>query len=82
MASRLDLENGDVIRLTSLRNNFAGPMNEKGKQVGLLSVSYSAPKGKVFVAVLLGIENKDGTSPLDLEAAMGRLGWVRADEEA
>ena len=78
--SALDLCDGDVVRLTSLKNNFVCPKGKGGKEVGLLSASFTAPKGKVFVAVLLGVESKDGSNPIDLDAAMGRLGWVRKED--
>jgi hypothetical protein len=34
-------------------------------------------KREVAVMLLLGHEPKDGSAPLDLEAAIGALGWVR-----
>ena len=71
-----DLHFGDVLRLTSLNNQFV-----PGKKEGLVSVSYKAPKGRVFVAVLLGEEAKDGSAPLDLDAAMERLGWYRKNDK-
>ena len=58
--SALDLCDGDVVRLTSLKNNFVCPKGKGGKEVGLLSASFTAPK--------------------DLDAAMGRLGWVRKED--
>jgi hypothetical protein len=33
---------------------------------GVIYLDYSAPKDKVFVAVVLGTENKDGTDPLPI----------------
>lgn len=75
MTSQLDLGTGDVIRLTNFRTHFPG----KGKEVGLLSVGYKAPKNTVFVAVLMGVEPKDGSLDLDLDATMNRLGWFRKE---
>ena len=73
--SRLDLHDGDIIRLTSVKNNFAPTGN-----MGLISTSFKAPKGKVFVAVLLGVEPKDGSAPLDLDGVLDRMGWMKKPE--
>jgi hypothetical protein len=73
----MELSTGSVIRLTNFNNTY--PQPSKGKKVGLLSVSYKAPKDQVFVAVLLGIEPKSGDPALDLDAVMERMGWVRKE---
>lgn len=78
--SKLDLCDGDVVRLTSLRNNFALNKNNMNQKVGLLSVNFKAPKDKVFVAVMLGVEPKDGSAPMDLDSAMNKMGWYRRAE--
>ena len=72
----LDMSTGDVLRLTSLRNNF---VPDRKKEVGLLSVSFKAPKGEIFVAVFLGVEPKDGSAPLDIDAVMNMMGWFRKE---
>ena len=75
------LVDGDVIRLKSIQHQcIPAGYDKKGKPVGMISMSYSAPKGKVFVAVLLGVEPKDLKTPeeqLDLEAVLDRMGWER-----
>lgn len=48
---------------------------------GDLRLSYRAPKGERFVFLLLGSEPKDGSKPLDGEAIMKHMGWVK-DEAA
>jgi hypothetical protein len=75
MASRL-VTTGDVIRLTNF-THFPGQKTAKGKTAGLPSIYCKAPKDTVFVAVLMGIEPKDGSLDLDLDATMNRLGWFR-----
>lgn len=60
---------GDVVRLS--RWEHVEPT---------MRISYKVhQRSMVAVFVQLGYENKDGTEPLDLEAAMRRLGWIRAD---
>ena len=39
-------------------------------------LDYTAPKGKVFVAVLLGVEEKDGSEKLDHLEVFKQLGYV------
>lgn len=44
------------------------------------SASFKPPKGKQFVCVLLGVEDKkDDGQKLDLLAAMDRMGWMPKD---
>ena len=75
------MHDGEVIRITNFRNYFVpGRDTETGKEVGLVSVGYKAEKGQVFVAVLLGVEPKDGSAPLDLEATLNSFGWVRKED--
>ena len=61
---------GDVIRLTHFMHY------ETDAQF-----TYKAPKDKVFLAVLLGVENKDGTDPADPLKLLELLGWQRPTEE-
>jgi hypothetical protein len=61
------LRDGDLLRLANFTNHVSPS----------LQVSFKAGKGRVFVAVLLGVEKKDQSEPLDVEAAMRRLGWVK-----
>lgn len=46
-----------------------------------LQVTRKPKRTDVAVFVLLGTQPKDDSAPLNLEAAMKRLGWVRAVEE-
>ena len=64
-----------AIRLRNLTHYNALKKNEPG----LISGSYTAPKGTVFLAVILGHEPKDGSQTLDLDATMNMLGWFRSD---
>ena len=75
-----DLSVGQIIRLTNFTNYFV-PQTVEGRKVGLLSAGYKAGKGKVFVAVLLGVEDKDGSNPVDPEALMQAMGWQRIPKE-
>ncbi len=64
------MKNGDVIRTTYFQHH--GPV---------ATASYKAPKGSAFVLVLLGIENKDGSEPLDPIQALQDLGYQLPDKE-
>ena len=64
---------GEVIRLTNFTTHNPPPDP-------LMSVSYKAPKKQVFVAVLLGVEPKDGSAPLDIDEIMDKMGWVRKSD--
>lgn len=46
---------------------------------GLMVTHKPVNRNDVCVFLLLGTEPKDGSNPLDIDAAMGRLGWVRKD---
>jgi hypothetical protein len=70
-----DLSVGEVLRLRNVTHYNPLKKGEKG----LISVGYTAPKNTVFLCVLLGVEPKDGSQTLDLEAAMNRLGWFRKE---
>ena len=61
---------GQLVRLTTFKHN-ASPA---------FRVGFKAPKGKVFVLALLGMEDKDGTKPLNIEDAMEMMGWTRKEE--
>lgn len=52
-----------VVRLRNYRNY---PGADSDGVVRVHWFDYSAPKDKMFVAVVLGTENKDGTDPLPL----------------
>ena len=55
---------GDVVRLTHFVHYEPS-----------LQSTWKAPKGKVFLAVLIGVENKDGSEPANPLDLMGDLGW-------
>jgi hypothetical protein len=57
---------GDCVRLSSLASVMQ-----------TITAHFSAGKGLVFVAVILGKEPKDGSQPLDLVRAMNELGWFQ-----
>jgi len=68
---------GDVIRLRSFEDRL---WRESKDTPGLVSRRHKVrEKGKVFVAVLLGVEDEIGGEPLDVMEAMGHLGWQQAD---
>ena len=64
---------GDIFRTKSIQCRF----ND-----GLVTIGFSAPKGKVFVAVMLGVE-PDGIDDdnvgeaVDADEVLRGLGWVR-----
>ena len=64
------MKTGDLLRL----RNFSY-YTESGSRL-----DYTAPKGEVFIAVLLGTENKDGTNRLDHLEVFKQLGYVPETE--
>lgn len=77
----LELNIGDVVRVKSIKN-FPLKYDEEGKEVGLISATFPAPKGKVLVALLLGIEdvNVSVENCLDIEKVLNSFGWFKEDE--
>lgn len=75
------LVDGDCIRLKSFTHQFIPQgYDAKGKPLGMISTSYSAPKNQVFVAVILGVEVKNLKTPedqLDIEKVLDKMGWMR-----
>lgn len=57
---------GDVVRL----HNF-----DHRPEVGQ-SFTFKAPTGYRFVAVILGVEHRSGSAPLDTTRALQSLGWT------
>ena len=45
------------------------------KSTGEIMMSYRKPKGQRYVFMILGVENDDGTDPLDCAAVLGQMGW-------
>jgi len=64
------MKTGDMLRL----RNFSY-YSEDGSRF-----DYTAPKSKVFIAVLLGVEEKDGTDRLDHVEVLGKLGYIANPE--
>ena len=64
------MKTGDVIRLTHFANYYPG-----------LTTHWKAPKKAVFVAVILGVEARDGTEPLNVIEAFGHMGWMPDPEK-
>lgn len=63
---------GDVIRTRNVRSYFGNP-EIRGH------AEFKAPKGEMFVLLLLGTESKD--KPLDPDARLEELGWVFSEED-
>lgn len=57
---------GEVIRFTSIRNREGGPAD--------LVMGWKAPRGMEYVAILLGVEPKDGSADLDPGRGAGSNG--------
>ena len=55
---------GEVIYTTHIRASFPG-----------MTFDYSAGKKDYFVFILLGVEPKDGSKPLDPIKRLNELGW-------
>lgn len=64
----MSLKVGDIIRLRHFQHHF-----DNGETSG--HVNYKADKKRQFVAVLLGVEARDGSDPLDVNEALQSLGW-------
>ena len=64
-----DLKVGNVCPMKSMT------IVRGNKTDGELSLTYRKPKGKNYVFLLLGVENDNGTDPLDCEKRMNELGW-------
>ena len=64
------MKTGAVIRLT----HFVHHTTE-------IQLTYKAPKKAVFVAVLLGVEARDGTEPLSVIDAFAKMGWQPNPEQ-
>lgn len=68
------MERGQVIRMTSVRD-VALPGSR------LTASTWKAPPKRVIVAVVLGMEDRDGDDRLDAAEAMHAMGWSRTDDE-
>lgn len=66
----LYVDNGALLRLKRFMHEFDRVQR----------ASFRAPKGKVFVALLIGVEDEKGGEPLDIKAAMHALGWSLAPD--
>lgn len=64
---------GDLVRMHSCVIQVEFPE-------GSGSFTYRAPKGQRFVFLVMGVEPKDGSAPLDGIASLGELGWVVAPD--
>jgi len=60
------MKTGDVVRMTHWTHHDPS-----------MQLTFRAGKKEVAVFLLLGIEARDGSSPLDLERAINDLGWFR-----
>ena len=60
---------GDVVRLTHFVHHEPN-----------MQSTWKAPNGKVYLADLIGVENKDGSEPADPLSLMKELGWQLESE--
>lgn len=60
-----------VVRLRNYRD-YKPPVDEP-VEIRLVRTDWSAPQGKVFVAVVLGVEDADGADPLPVVAMLRAL---------
>jgi hypothetical protein len=63
------LSAGGVVNLASLTHHLPD-----------MQMGFKAPKGEVFVCVLLGTADKKDPDAFDVTAALRRLGWVTRQE--
>jgi len=69
------MEIGDIVRTTAFNDHFN---NSETKGY----ISYKAPKGKMFVLMLLGMEpGENGTEHLDPEKILNEMGWTFTEEK-
>lgn len=74
-----ELTQGSVIRL----NRFEARMRYYGaKGPGLERVTYNAPKGKFFVVMLLGVEDRSGKDRMNANKVLEEMGWKFEVEDA
>jgi hypothetical protein len=64
---------GDVIRLKKIEIWPRPPAPGSSSPYRIDRAKYELVKGKVYVAVLLGAENLDGTDPIDIDAVILKL---------
>ena len=67
---------GNLIRVRSFKHYFPP---QTGDGFHIICETFTADKGRVFVAALLGTEPQDGSEPLNVHMALGRFGWILAD---
>lgn len=69
----ISINKGQVLRLRNFRHYGIGPKPPQ--------LAFTADKGKVFVVMLLGVEDlNEGGVELDCEEALNELGWVKEGE--
>ena len=61
---------GDVVRLTHFVHHEPN-----------MRSTWKAPKDKVYLAVLIGVENKDGSNPANPLDLMKELGWEKDESD-
>ena len=61
---------GDVVRLTHFMHYEPN-----------LQTHWKAPKDKVYLAILIGVENKDGSNPANPLDLLKELGWKQEEIE-
>jgi hypothetical protein len=65
---------GDVIRAKKLSH-----VDALGNKA-YMTTDFKPPRGKVFVVLLLGVEDIDGKVPVDPKEVLGRMGWQPKSE--
>jgi uncharacterized ferredoxin-like protein len=66
-----DLDFGTVVKTKSIRNRHMLPD-------GMVETTHSAPKGKCFVTVVVGICDDDEVD-VNAEEMLNQMGWVQKD---
>lgn len=72
-----DLNYGALLRLRTVRH-YPDPTLD----CGIIYENWTAEKGYVFMAYILGVEKQDGSEPLDVDARMNEFGWHAERESA
>jgi hypothetical protein len=62
------MELGNVVRLRNFRHYT-------GQVMGIQTMDYTAPPGKVWLAVLIAVEDKDAPNTVKPDEALNALGW-------
>jgi hypothetical protein len=68
---------GEVVRLRTMRIYHVPPPIREG----MIHEDWTAPEEHVYVCLVMGVEPRDGSKPLNVVSMLEALGWKCEDEE-